>query len=157
MEGRNLWPSREPRETKSRRQERRKGETKGKGKEKELELEVGADDPVTGEEESLGPSTPTGREAEQQDEVEEMVRSEETAKEKEESVGSSTPTHLNQDSRAGLDYDQAGKRKRWSVDTVSPPPAVKGSPTAFGKRKKTYPSKIPIRQPDLVRRRSAFM
>ena len=94
-EGRNLWPPREPRETKSRRQERKKGETKGKGKEKELELEVGADNLVIGEEESLGSSTPAGREAEQQEEVEEMVRSEETGKEKEESVSPSTPTHLN--------------------------------------------------------------
>ena len=94
-EGRNLWPPREPRETKSRRQERRKGETKGKGKEKELELEVGADNLVIGEEESLGSSTPAGREAEQQEEMEEMVKSEEIGKEKEESVSPSTPTHLN--------------------------------------------------------------
>ena len=156
-EGRNLWPFREPGETKSRRKERTKGETKGKGKEKELELEVGADNLVIGEEESLGSSTPAGREAEQQEEVEEMVRSEETGKEKEESVGPSTPTHLNQDSRAGIDYGQAGKRKCRPVDTVSLTPDVEGSPTVLGKRTKTYQSKIPIRQPDLLRRRSALL
>ena len=131
--------------------------TKGKGKEKELELEIGANDLVIGEEGSLGPSTPTGRKAEQQEELEEMVRSEETAKEKEESIGPSTPTYSNRDSRAGLNYNQAGKRKRGSIDTVFSTPAFEDSPTTFRKQKKEYQSKIPIRKPELNRRRSAFI
>ena len=103
-----------------------KGGTKEKEKEKEVELEVGAEDLVKVEEEGLGPSTPLSKEAEQQEEVEKMVRSKETAQEEKESLGPSTPTHLNQDSRAGLDYDQAVIGKHRSVDTGSPTPIVKG-------------------------------
>ena len=118
-----------------------------------MELEVGADDLLKGEEESLGLSTPLGKEAEQQEEVEMVVRSEETAKEEKERVVPRTPTRMNQDSRAVRDYNQAVKRKHSSVDTRSPILVVKGSPE---KRKKVYDSTLPVRQPNLVRRSSAF-
>ena len=120
-----------------------------------MELEVGADDLVKEEKESLVPSTPQHKDAEQQEEMEKVVRSEETAKEKE-SVGPSTPTHLNQNSRAVLDYDQVVKGKHRSVDTVSRIPIVKGSPTASEKQKKAYKSTPPVWQPNFVRRSSAF-
>ena len=149
--GRNLWPYREPRKTKSKREERTKGETKKEEKKKEV------DNIVKGWEESLLTSTPSTKETEQQEEVEKVKRSEETAKEEKESLGPSTPTHLNQDPRAVLDDNQAVKGKHRSVDTVSLTSAVKGSPTASEKRKKESQSKIPVRQPDLYRRSSAFL
>ncbi len=182
--GRNLWPYREPRKTKSKREERTKGETKKEEKEKEVDDIVKgweeslltstpstketeqqeevekvkrSEETAKEEKESLGPGTPQGKKAEQQEEVEKVARSEETAKEEKESLGPGTPTHLNQDPRAVLDDNQAVKGKHRSVDTVSLTSAVKGSPTASEKRKKESQSKIPVRQPDLYRRSSAFL
>ena len=92
-----------------------------------MELEVGANDLVKGEEESLGLSTPPGKETEQQEKVEKVVRSKETAKEEKESVGPRTLTQLKQDSRAGLGYEQVVKGKHKSVDTFSPIAVIKAA------------------------------